>query len=251
MTPRFPAPAWLVGCGNMAGAMVEGWRAADVAFDAVTAIRPSGTPVPGVRTVTDLPIDKAPRFVMLGVKPQKLDEILPSLAPHVGRETVLVSLLAGVTAATLRNRFPAARAIVRVMPNLPVSHRQGVTALFSTDDDAESRSSVEALMQSLGLAPPPWPRAASGWASTRRWRSGSRTRHWSAPPRWPIRVKRWPRSPGASPVRTEQRSRDWPCSMPRTAFRPWSTPCSTPPSLAAGNSPTRPPRAVDSPSALP
>ena len=27
MTPAFPAPAWLVGCGNMAGAMVEGWRA--------------------------------------------------------------------------------------------------------------------------------------------------------------------------------------------------------------------------------
>ena len=27
MTPAFPAPTWFVGCGNMGGAMVDGWRA--------------------------------------------------------------------------------------------------------------------------------------------------------------------------------------------------------------------------------
>ena len=61
MTPAFPAPAWLVGCGNMAGAMVAGWRAAGVDLSGVTVIRPSGTPVAGVRTVTNYP-DEAPRF---------------------------------------------------------------------------------------------------------------------------------------------------------------------------------------------
>ncbi len=55
MTATFPAPAWLVGCGNMAGAMVDGWRAGGVDFSGVTVIRPSGTPVEGVRTVTDYP----------------------------------------------------------------------------------------------------------------------------------------------------------------------------------------------------
>lgn len=153
MTPTLPAPAWLVGCGNMAGAMVVGWQAAGVDFGHVTAIRPSGTPVDGVRTVTALPTDEAPRFVMLGVKPQKLDEVAPGLAPHVGPETILVSLLAGVTAATLRERFPTARAIVRAMPNLPVAERQGVTALYCDDDDQEARNFVEALMTALGLAP--------------------------------------------------------------------------------------------------
>jgi pyrroline-5-carboxylate reductase len=133
--------------------MVAGWQTAGVAFDQVTAIRPSGKPVAGVKTVTSLPADEAPRFVMLGVKPQKLDEVAPGLAPHVGRETILVSLLAGVTAATLRERFPEARAIVRAMPNLPVAERQGVTALYSGDDDREARKLVEALMTALGLAP--------------------------------------------------------------------------------------------------
>lgn len=153
MTPGFPAPAWFVGCGNMAGAMVEGWRTAGIDLSAATAIRPSGTPVEGVRTVTALPQGEAPRFVMLGVKPQKLDEVVPGLTPHVGAGTILVSLLAGVGAATLRERFEQARAIIRVMPNLPVAERQGVTALYSEDDDAEARDQVEALMATLGLAP--------------------------------------------------------------------------------------------------
>ena len=153
MEPRFPAPAWLVGCGNMAGAMVEGWRAAGVDLSAVTAIRPSGTPVEGVRTLDALPTGEAPRFVMLGFKPQKLDEVVPGLEPRVGSDTLLVSLLAGVSAATLRRRFPAARAIVRAMPNLPVAQRAGVTALYAEDRDAEARGTVEALMAALGLAP--------------------------------------------------------------------------------------------------
>lgn len=153
MTAEFPTPAWLVGCGNMAGAMVAGWRAAGVDLAGVTAIRPSGTPVEGVTTVPALPAGEAPRFVMLGVKPQKLDEVAPGLAPQVGRDTIVVSLLAGVSAATLRARFPTARSIVRAMPNLPVAERQGVTALFSEDEDAAAGDTVEGLIAALGLAP--------------------------------------------------------------------------------------------------
>jgi pyrroline-5-carboxylate reductase len=153
MTPAFPAPAWLVGCGNMAGAMVEGWRAAGVDFTPVTVIRPSGTPVEAVKTVTDYPSNENPRFVMLGFKPQKLDEVAAGLAPHVGPETILVSMLAGVKADTLHQRFPDARAVIRVMPNLPVAQRAGVIALYSSGEDPAARHSVGALMAVLGFAP--------------------------------------------------------------------------------------------------
>lgn len=153
MTATFPTPAWLVGCGNMAGAMVEGWRAGRVDFTGVTVIRPSGTPVEGVRTVTDYPEGETPRFVMLGIKPQKLDEVAPKLAPHVGRETILVSMLAGVRINALRDRFANARAIVRVMPNLPVAQRAGVIAVHSEDGDEDALGAVGRLMDILGLAP--------------------------------------------------------------------------------------------------
>ena len=150
MTPAFPTPAWLVGCGNMAGAMVAGWRVGGLDLSGVTVIRPSGTPVECVRTVTDYPGDQ-PRFVMLGFKPQKLDEVAPDLEPHVGGQTMLVSMLAGVTAATLRDRFPKAQAILRIMPNLPVAQVQGVVAIYSADGDQDELADVRQIMASLGM----------------------------------------------------------------------------------------------------
>jgi pyrroline-5-carboxylate reductase len=150
MISAFPTPAWLVGCGNMAGAMVEGWRAGGADFSGVTVIRPSGTQVDGVRTVTDYP-DEQPRFVMLGFKPQKLDEIAPGLALHIGPGTILVSMLAGLPAASLREQFQSAKAIVRIMPNLPVAQVQGVTAIYSDDGDINQLAEVRQLMSSLGM----------------------------------------------------------------------------------------------------
>lgn len=147
----FPAPAWLVGCGNMAGAMVDGWRAGGINLSSVTVIRPSGTPVEGVRTRKDYPAGEVPRFVMLGFKPQKLDDVAPMLAQHIGAETVVVSMLAGVTAASLRHRFPTVRAIVRIMPSLPVAQAQGVVAIYSADGDMDELTEIHQLMASLGM----------------------------------------------------------------------------------------------------
>lgn len=147
MTPLFPAPAWLVGCGNMAGAMVEGWKKAGADFSDVTVIRPSGKPVKGVRTVVDYP-DEAPRFIMLGFKPQKLDAVAPLLAGRCGPETVVVSLLAGVEVESLRARFPNVRSVVRAMPNLPVAIGEGVVAVHG---DGDAVHEVVELMRALGL----------------------------------------------------------------------------------------------------
>ena len=149
--PRFPGPTWFVGCGNMAGAMVTGWRAAGIDLVAVTAIRPSGTAVEGVRTVSALPDGPPPALVMLGFKPQKLDEVAPGLAARMDEETIVVSLLAGVEAATLRQRFPKVRAIVRAMPNLPVAQVQGVIALYSERGEDEDGTIVRRLMSRLGM----------------------------------------------------------------------------------------------------
>ncbi|MCY7279639.1 MAG: pyrroline-5-carboxylate reductase [Sphingomonas bacterium] len=143
-----PAPSWIVGCGKMAGAMVEGWRRAGVDLSEVIAIRPSGTPVEGVHTVTSLP-SGSPALVLLGVKPQKLDEVAPALAKHLNSGTILVSILAGVELASLRHRFPTAGQIIRAMPNLPVSEGRGIVALFDGDPH-DARSVTDDLFAPLG-----------------------------------------------------------------------------------------------------
>jgi pyrroline-5-carboxylate reductase len=143
---------WFVGCGHMAGALIEGWQTAGVDFDAAVVIRPSGRQVEGMRTLTAIPDEPPPLRCVLGFKPQTLGAIASGLAPKLTSETVLVSMLAGVEAETLRARFPGVGSVVRIMPNLPAAERRGVTALFSHDADPELRQRMQGLFGLLGLA---------------------------------------------------------------------------------------------------
>jgi pyrroline-5-carboxylate reductase len=147
-----PGPLLMIGCGNMAGAMLEGWLAAGADPRMISVVRPSGRPpAPGIRTLTGLPEDEVPALVLLGVKPQKLAEVAPALAPALEPETILVSILAGTTLATLRGLFPAPRTIVKAMPNLPVALRRGVTELYAdAAGDEAAKAEVERLMAALG-----------------------------------------------------------------------------------------------------
>lgn len=144
-------PIWLIGCGNMAGAMLRRWL--DVGLDpaVVTVVRPSGVaPAPGVRTLRDIPLGEAPpRVLLLGIKPQKLDEVADAVAAAVGPETLIISILAGAEIDSLRARFPNAGVIIRAMPNTPVAIGRGVVALQG--DAGGRRGDAEALMRPLGL----------------------------------------------------------------------------------------------------
>jgi pyrroline-5-carboxylate reductase len=135
----------------MGQAMVAGWRLAGVDLSSAVAIRPSGVPVEGVRTVTSMKdAGAAPAIIVLGFKPQKLDEIAPDILPWVTSKTIIVSLLAGVEVASLKARFPKA-IVVRAMTNLPVSVRRGVVALYGEASD-EVRKKLSDAFAALGFA---------------------------------------------------------------------------------------------------
>jgi pyrroline-5-carboxylate reductase len=153
MTLQIPSPTWFVGCGNMGGAILEGWRLGGMDLGALTVIRPSAKTVEGARVVTGYAdAGPPPRLVVLAFKPQKLDEIAPKLRQSLSARTVVVSLLAGVEAASLRERFPGVASIVRVMPNLPVAFRRGVSGLYSPDADQQTRDDLNNLFSVLGFA---------------------------------------------------------------------------------------------------
>lgn len=142
---------WLIGCGNMGGAMLRRWVASEVVASASVTVIDPGTPdLPsGVRHLMKLPSGEAPDTVVLAVKPQQLDQVaagpLRGMAPRR-----VVSILAGVEQAALRQRF-AADTIVRAMPNLPVSIGAGVVALYSDSEDTHERALIGRLMAPLGL----------------------------------------------------------------------------------------------------
>ncbi len=142
-------PLWLIGCGNMGGAMLRGWIADGMAPERVTVItRSPATLPPGVRNLHAVPAGERPETLILAVKPQQLDVVAPGLADL--RPALLVSILAGVEEAALARRIPADH-IVRAMPNLPVAIGKGVTTLFTTSQDPAARAVAEALARPLGL----------------------------------------------------------------------------------------------------
>jgi pyrroline-5-carboxylate reductase len=145
----------LIGCGNMAGAMLEGWLNGGMPPAAFTVVDPKRADVPaGVTLLKELPREGRFDVVMLGIKPQGLDDAAPAIAPLIGRGTTLFSILAGVEFDSLSARFPEAGAIVRIMPNLAAAIGKSPIALDSRGLDETGRAAVTAMMAHLGT--PEW-----------------------------------------------------------------------------------------------
>lgn len=144
----------LVGCGNMAGAMLQGWLAGGIPARRFTVVDPYRSEVPdGVTLLRELPQGHFDA-ILLGVKPQGLDDVAPSLAPLAGPWTVLFSILAGVEFDSLAARFPQAGAIVRIMPNLAAAIGKSPVAVDARGLDEAGRAAVTTLMEPLGT--PEW-----------------------------------------------------------------------------------------------
>ncbi len=145
----------LVGCGNMTGAMLDGWLAAGLDPARFTVVEPSDKALPaGVERHRRLPQSGHFDAILLGVKPQMLGEVAPGAARLAGGDTAVLSLLAGVELATLAERFPAAAAHVRVMPNLAVALGKAPIALAELGLDEAGRTTLVALLEPLGS--PEW-----------------------------------------------------------------------------------------------
>lgn len=86
---------------------------------------------------------------ILAVKPGTIASVAPTLAPG----SRVISIAAGVPTARLRELLPHARAIVRVMPNLPLAVRHGVTLVAtSPHSDSVLVEEAVALFGRLGAA---------------------------------------------------------------------------------------------------
>ena len=69
------------------------------------------------------------KYVFLAVKPQVFEEMLAQIAGGVTKDTVLVSIAAGITAEYIRSKTIPEAKVVLVMPNTPLLVGQGATAL--------------------------------------------------------------------------------------------------------------------------
>jgi pyrroline-5-carboxylate reductase len=78
--------------------------------------------------------------------------VVPTLAPYLGANTVVVSIMAGRTLAFLQGALTPRTALVRAMPNTPAAIGRGITVAVANDRVASSqRDLVDALLSAVGV----------------------------------------------------------------------------------------------------
>jgi len=130
----------LVGCGKMGGALLDGWLRDGLAAGQVTVVEPWKAAAEGIakQGVTVLPTldavaaDLTPEVVVLAVKPQAMDTVMPDCARFVAPETVFLSIAAGKTIAYFQDALGGQAAVVRAMPNTPAAVGRGITVLTAS-----------------------------------------------------------------------------------------------------------------------
>lgn len=133
----FP-PLVLVGGGRMGSALLAGWR--EQGLSSLFIVDPSegaralgGAGVTVVPHVDDLPADLAPEAIILAIKPQMADSVLP-LYQRFAKMTLFISIMAGKTVSGISTKLGGAISVVRAMPNTPAAVRQGLTVAFARSD---------------------------------------------------------------------------------------------------------------------
>jgi pyrroline-5-carboxylate reductase len=145
----------LVGCGKMGGAMLEGWLARGLAASDVVvaepaeAIRPKK---PGLRAVaSSAELSETPEIVVLAVKPQSMDSVLPDLKRFADEGAVFLSIAAGKTLGYFAGHLGKSAKTVRSMPNTPAAVRQGITvATAAAGVSAAEKKRCHELLEAVG-----------------------------------------------------------------------------------------------------
>lgn len=137
MSASGAGPILLVGAGRMGGALLKGWLARGIAPERIFIQEPSPPPdvaelikSSGIAEGTPPAMPSAPAIIVLAVKPQVMDSVLPGIAPLAGADTVVLSIAAGRTVASIASHFPVGTPIVRAMPNTPAAIGRGISALY-------------------------------------------------------------------------------------------------------------------------
>ncbi len=149
----------LVGCGNMGYAMLQGWLAAEkLKPEEVTVVEPADAlreraAKLGVHILHDgaqLPASLVPRLIIIAVKPQVIQAVLPAYQPYADTAT-FVSVAAGIPVQQFENLLGAQSAVIRCMPNTPAAIGKGMMVTFANANvEAGNLAFTEELLQTSG-----------------------------------------------------------------------------------------------------
>jgi pyrroline-5-carboxylate reductase len=145
----------LAGAGKMGGAMLTGWLAGGLDAKRVVVIEPmpsseiAALAAKGIRLNPSAKDTGAVEVLVVAVKPQSFREAGVALKPLVGSATLVVSIMAGATIASIAQTCGGA--VVRAMPNTPAAIGRGITvAVAAKNVSAAQRAVADALLHAIG-----------------------------------------------------------------------------------------------------
>src|SRR4029077_16000744 len=146
----------LAGAGKMGSALLEGWLALGLAPGNLAIVEPAPagplTELAACGGRLNPPRDGIGEVAagVVAVKPQVAPEVMPALAPLIGANTAVVSIMAGRTLRFLEAALPHA-ALIRAMPNPPAAIGRGITvAVANARVSREQRALVDTLLSAVG-----------------------------------------------------------------------------------------------------
>jgi pyrroline-5-carboxylate reductase len=152
---QIKGPIVLAGAGKMGGAMLTGWLARGLEPAQVSVIEPHPSAeilalaAKGIRLNPQAKDVGNAATLVVALKPQMFREAGPGLKPLVGPSTLVVSIMAGTTIASIAQ--VCGGSVVRAMPNTPAAIGRGITvAVTANNVSASQRAVADALLRATG-----------------------------------------------------------------------------------------------------
>jgi pyrroline-5-carboxylate reductase len=148
-------PVVLIGAGKMGLALARGWIKGGLPAASLVLVDPfAGEAAYKFAADNGVRLLKSAESVLvhvlvLAVKPQSMREAMQQVAPSVGRQTLVLSIAAGVSLRTLSAGLDSER-VVRSMPNTPAQVGKGIAGAVGLDISAADRALVEDLLGAVG-----------------------------------------------------------------------------------------------------
>ena len=148
----------LVGAGKMGGAMLEGWLKGGADPGKIVALDPAPPAEVkaliekhGVRLNPPVSAIAGAEVVLVAVKPQVMEDMLPAVVALGAANPLILSIVAGKTIATFERHFGKAAAIIRTIPNTPAAVGRGITAMAANANvSAAQMQLARALLSAVG-----------------------------------------------------------------------------------------------------
>jgi pyrroline-5-carboxylate reductase len=152
---NIPGTIVLAGAGKMGGAMLSGWLARGLDAARVVVIEPQPSveiralAAKGIRLNPSHKDIGAVATLVVALKPQSFPEARAMLKSCAGPSTLAVSIMAGITIASLVE--VCGGSVVRAMPNTPAAIGRGITVAVAAGNVSAAQHGVaDALLRATG-----------------------------------------------------------------------------------------------------